>query len=334
MSARLRYSVLGLLLYLPLGLATGAASFTNRKLGLPSAVALQQRVWTNFHQRGAGANDPGWLERTNSGRILMPAVMAGLASAGVDWPYAFALTRLGTIVAAYAIFHWYLSGWFPFHLAVAGTLFVAATIPLTFNNWFEVPTDFPEIATFALGMSFIRDHRIGPLCLVIFMGTLNKETTIFLPLIFLACHVDTKRPRSTWMATLLTGLAWLVPYAALRWWTGAPLLGLYGLTIDHNVVGLSHCFVNWNPYNNYLFYLWLFGGFWLFPVLAYRRLPSILRRALLTTPAFLVVFVAFGGYLDEPRAIVSLYALLVPAGLFALAPASARGAAPVPPDAL
>ncbi|HEY7410880.1 MAG TPA: hypothetical protein VII13_09075, partial [Vicinamibacteria bacterium] len=69
-------------------------------------------------------------------------------------------------------------------------------------------------------------------------------------------------------------------------------------------------------------------------VLAYRRLPSILRRALLTTPAFLVVFVAFGGYLDEPRAIVSLYALLVPAGLFALAPASARGAAPVPPDAL
>ena len=95
-------------------------------------------------------------------------------------------------------------------------------------------------------------------------------------------------------------------------------MGVYGDSIYHNSHGLAAFLTNFNPYNNYLFCLYLFGPLWVLPFVYWRRQPRFLKRALLSLPVFLAVYGFLGGFLDEPREIINLYPLLVPAGLFAI----------------
>jgi len=81
---------------------------------------------------------------------------------------------------------------------------------------------------------------------------------------------------------------------------------------------LSCFFENLNPYNFFLYYFYLFGIFWVLPLVRWRRQPPFLRRALLSLPVFIIIYLFFGGILSEPREIVNLYPLLIPAGIFAL----------------
>jgi hypothetical protein len=305
--------------YLCLSLLTGAVSFNSQHYTSERGPQLQQQVWINFPNRGATADHSDIVYRANSTRILIPALIAAVVRlTGISWEYAFSLLRLVFIGLVYVSFHWYLRGWFPSPLAMVGTLFVAATVPLSFNNWFEIPTDFPEVLTYTLGLWSIREQRYGLFYLVVTVGTLNRETTAFLPLILLLCRLDRGCAWRVVPSVTVAGLAWLVPLAGARWWMRIGWRGAYGDSWAHNMKGLSHLFTNWNPYNNFLFYFYLFGAFWLLPFLSWRRQPLFLRRALLSLPAFLVIYLFFGGFMNEPREIVNLYPLLVPAGLFAL----------------
>ncbi len=308
--------------YLGLALLTGSVSFYCRPLRINEAAAFQKRIWDNIGIQGeAGRLDPVKdLEyRSNASRVLMPAVMAGLVKVPpLNWDRAFSLSRLVLIALTYLAFHCYLRGWFAPAGAMAGTLFVAATVPLTFNNWYEFPTDFPEILTYTLGLWCIRERRLVALGVTIFLGTLNRETAMFLPLIFLFTRFGEVRPARLSVEVLLVGLTWLVPFAFLRWWTGIGFRQPYANSTAHNLPGLMHFFLNYNLFNNYLFYFYLYGVFWVLPFASWSRQPQFLRRALLSVLAFVVVYVFFGGFLNEPREIVNLYPLLVPAGLFGI----------------
>jgi hypothetical protein len=249
----------------------------------------------------------------------MPGIIGAVASATrLSWPFSFSLVRLISIFVAFLAFYLYLKGWFSDTIAIVGTLIVAATVPLTFNNFFEYPTDFPELLVFTMGLWCIRERRDWLLCAVIAIGTLNRETTVFLPLILLLSRFDKNAIRVTLLKAATAGMSWLVPLACLRWWTGIGLMGVYGDSIYHNFHGLAAFFTNFNPYNNYLFYLYLFGPLWLLPFIYWRRQPQFLKEALMSLPAFLIVYLFLGGFLDEPREIINLYPLLVPAGLFAI----------------
>jgi len=197
-------------------------------------------------------------------------------------------------------------------------LFLSATIPLTFNSWFEIPTDFPEIISFSLGLMCVLEGRYWWLCLVILIGTFNRETACFLPLMLLFVAWP---KRLSWLFLLRiasAGFCWLIPVAFLRWWMGIGERWLLYGSLSHNLPGLAKFFSNVNPYNNYLFYLYLFGVLWVTPPLFWNSQPPKLRRALLTVPIITFVYLFAGGFLDEPREIVPLYVLLTPAGLYAL----------------
>ena len=308
-----------LLFYLSLAILTGVVSQQRRVHDIDYSADYQKRIWITFGTQGEAGRSEDQVFRCNSTRIFIPALVAGTVKiTGLSWAWAFSLVRLVTILLAYLAFHWYLRGWFSSSLAVLGTLFVAATIHLTFNNWWELPTEFPELLIFTLGLWCIRERRHGLLCVFIALGTLNRETTAFLPLILLLCSFDRKSLWS-WMPKVATaGFSWLVPLAGIRMWSGIGWRGSYGDSLSHNLEGLSNFMNNLNPYNHYLFYLYLFGIFWILPFTRWNRQPAFLRRALLSVPVFLVVYIFFGGYLDEPREIINLYPLLVPAGLFAL----------------
>jgi hypothetical protein len=302
--------------YAGLALVTGAVSWNTRYAEFGRAIDLQRDAWRVFETRGASSDLNGTLTGLYATRILLPAIIEGITRlTGLSWQYAFVLVRLLSILATYLVFHWYLRGWFPTATTLLGTTFVAATMPLTFVQLFEIPTDFPEILTYTLGLWCIRERRDFLLCVVILLGTLNRETTLFLPLIQLLCRVERGRfPIST---VSLSAASWLLPVVLVRWWVGPGWMGLYTLTQGHNVPGIARLFQNFNAYNNYLFYLYLFGVLWILPLASWRWQPLFLRRALLSIPAFLVTYLFFG-HLNEPREIVNLYPLLVPAGLCAL----------------
>ena len=236
-----------------------------------------------------------------------------------------------TIFAAYLAFHLYNTRWFSPAICLSASLFMMATLPLTFNTVFESPTDFVEILVYTLGLWCIRDRREGLLFLVIFVGTLSRETTFFLPLILLICGIGRQPILHVIRTVILAGLSWLIPFGTLRWWTGLNFQYNHGNSLEHNVAGIKLFLGNLNPYNHYLYYFYLFGIFWVLPFLFRRRLPSFLNRAILSVPAFLFVYLFCGGFMNEPREIVNLYPLLVPAGIFAL---SGESSLPAPSQPL
>jgi len=304
-------------LCLHLALVTGAVSFFARQKPVDEAASLQQKVWLAFKDRNLQPSEEH-LVFVNGARILMPALMAAVAGfTGIAWPQAFSLIRLLSIICAYCIFYIYLSRYFSAHESLLGLLFLAATIPLTFNNQFEIPTEFPEIIVFSLGLMCILDGRDWLLCLVILVGAFNRETTCFLPLILLFVRWTKPLSWSIVLRIAVAGFSWLVPLIFLRWWLGIGWRWQHSDSLAHNLPGLARFFSNFNPYNNYLFYLYLFGILWAAPLLFWSSQPPKLRRALLTVPIITAVYLFGGGFMDEPREIVPLYALLVPAGLYA-----------------
>jgi len=313
-----RQKVLFSALCLQLALVTGAVSFFSRPRPVTEAAAAQRDAWISFKGRQLEPNS-GPLTLLYTQRILMPALIASAVRiTGMSWPQAFSLVRFLSILCTYYIFFICLSRYFSDFESLMGLLFLAATIPLTFNSWFEIPTDFPEIIIFSLGLMCVLEGRYWWLCLVILIGTFNRETACFLPLMLL--FVEWKK-RLSWLFLLRiasAGFCWLIPVAFLRWWMGIGERWLLYDSLSHNVPGLAKFFSNFNPYNNYLFYLYLFGVLWVTPPLFWNSQPPKLRRALLTVPIITFVYLFAGGFLDEPREIVPLYVLLTPAGLYAL----------------
>jgi hypothetical protein len=117
-----------------------------------------------------------------------------------------------------------------------------------------------------------------------------------------------------------TGFAWFLPLVFLRWRVGAFEAHGYGQGLQHNSTGLYQLIINPHPYNNYLFWIYLFGAFWVLPYLKWKSQPQFFKRLLISLPIVLAVYLVVGAYLDEPRELVNLYPLVVPAGLFALFP--------------
>ncbi len=310
-----------LAVYLFLAVITGWLSFYPRPLRGEPAAAFQQQIWERLPDREASAHEGYSLEKVNASRVLFPALMQLPRKLGFPGEKAFALLRLVTIFAAYALFHRYLRLWFSEELAFCGTLFVAATVPLTFNNLLELPTDFPELLLFTLGLWAIHQRRYLLLYPVVVLGTLNRESAAVLPFFLLFTTFDT-RHRDWLIPVLLAGLCWLIPLVLLRLWTTGTLQSPHMGSVSHNLPGLLEFVSNPNPYNNYLFWLYLFGAFWVLPFLAWKQQPVFFRRLLLSVPIFLLVYSLGGGYYDEPRELVNLYPLLVPSGLIALFPSA------------
>jgi hypothetical protein len=220
--------------------------------------------------------------------------------------------------AAYAAFVWYLSRLLPGSYALLGLLFVGATIGLTTScGLYEIPTDFPELFFYSLGLICILERRDALLCLVVLVATLNRETACFLPFILFCVRWSWPPSRRMLAAVAAATLCWLVPVVALRYWWMPLGWPHYGDSVSHNIAGLRHFFENLNPFNNYLFYLYLFGVAYALPFAYWSVQPPAMRRVLLSTPPILAIYLVVG-YMNEPREIIVLYPLLVPGSLFAL----------------
>jgi hypothetical protein len=302
-------------------LMTAATSFGARPVAVRAAAEIHHRAWELFVQRGR-SEDPSLRDDINvQGYARRPLMLAAVhvvsEVTGASWPWAFAAVRLGSIAAAYVLLRRLFRLWLDERATLAGCLFVAAALTFVGNNW-EILSSVPELGLFAAAVHALCVGRPLGVTLLVLLGSLNRETMAFMVALAAADAVMGTRRRASVWATAGSVAAWLAALAAIHWWL-FPLSFLepFAHQVEHNLGGLARLAVSPHPYNYYLFPLYLLGPFWILPALRWRALPPCLRACALIAPLFLVVVLVLGDF-NEPRQLLLLLPVMVPAGLIAL----------------
>lgn len=218
--------------------------------------------------------------------------------------------------ASFAIFYAYLRTWFPMAGAIAGTALVAAGLPLTFTNSWAHPDHVAELALFTLGCLTIARGMDVAFGVTLAFATLNRETAVFLVLLYLVAAPLT---RTRLLKTIAFGAIWAAIFIGLRLWLGLEHYDYWQLTRNIGFLGLLPS--AYDPY--YRAYAWfvlfLFGPLLIVALRALRDQPLFIRRALWVVPAILLVGFTISSII-ETRIFTPLFPLIVPAAVAGFSP--------------
>ena len=211
--------------------------------------------------------------------------------------------------------------WFPTEPALVGVLFVAATLPIAMRPNEYAPYSFlePTFVSLAL-LCIVRDRRLW-LALVVAMAAVNRETGVFLVLLYAVARPLNKQRLIT---TLAYAAIWLAVFIAVRLYAGDA--GRYW-TVD-KVFRSNLSQLRLTVFNVAA----LLGVFWWFAAAGFRRAPPFVQRVASVIPAYVAV-VAVWGIWWEVRLLLPLMPLLLPLALSFLF-TSASGARDDPSVAL
>lgn len=217
-------------------------------------------------------------------------------------------------------------------LATQETALFAAALAVAFVPWgflsvgyrVSYPYDLPALFFSAAGLAAIVSRRFAWLVVAVAIGTLNKETTIFLlPAYVFAEWRTTERRQLLVRGAVLAG-AFVAAYAIPRYLlqSAHPMI----VTVEANVgdggtrlwANLDHLF---GEPGGFVESVWWVALLHVPPLLFWRRLPRPLRAAYLATPFFVVPMFFFANVFE-----LRLYNELIPLG--AMSCAAALAAAP------
>lgn len=260
-------------------------------------------------------------------RVLVPWVTEALVS-----PLSFFAPREQVFLGVYALhetfalvlmllslYAWCRRFYEPF-VALVGCLFVGVTAPMALKDHYFHPWSLLEPGLWTLGLLLIMRERLWALLGVTFLATLNRETGIFLPLLWGAIKVwDGKgwhrKNGWTFLALLVVSLMTLLGVGWVQG-SGDPL-HTPGELFLRNVSGpnLGRALLNGTLF---------LGAFWLFAVRGYRNSPEEIRRSAWVIPLYLLVVLVWGVWY-EVRLLMPLYPILVPMALAIFQPRRMAG---------
>jgi hypothetical protein len=256
-------------------------------------------------------------------RVLVPFTGEALTrSFSVVLPHkeAFLLSYLiydflAIFILLYLLFIW-SSIWFSREQALIGVLFVAGTMPIALQDHFFQPWSLLEVGLFTAALLAIHSKRYWLLAAIVVLASLNRETAVLIPLVFLLASLDQARflkpgSRIEWKPVVQAGgllLLWAAVFLGIRYFQGSTA---HTATIREVLAkntterGLFYTFVNGGLF---------LGGFWVFAVLGFRYAPRLIRRITWIVPLYLVTVLVWGVWY-EVRLLMPLYPVLVPLGL-------------------
>lgn len=219
-----------------------------------------------------------------------------------------ALVTGGTLLC----FDRYLRTWFSNAAAAAGALCLAAIIPFTYYAVIQEsdPINLLVFVAAFWALAHKRDRLLLPLVLV---GTVNRETTALIPVVYLAARW---RRALAWRALLraaLLGAAWILVYGAIL-----AAYGRRGYITDE--VKLSQNLASWGPT---ILVILMFGVMWILPFVAARRSPRLLRRALWLLPPYVLLHYVVA-LVQEVRLFLPFAPVLIPLSWWSLFPEALR----------
>lgn len=248
-------------------------------------------------------------------RVLQPMLVElGLRALGFppgdrEFLALYAAIRVLCTWVLFVSFFAFLRRWFPPDRSALGTMIVAVLIPFTYRKYGFQPSSIMELACFALALNLIAGRRGFWLTLVTLVGTLNRETMIFVPFLYLLWWWP--RLEKTDYVNIAAGVAaWAAPFFVTRaLWPTLTNLTLVGPSISHNItdmlgnVDVALMIVPWVTIS-------LFARY---------RAPSPFRRTLWFYAAWVPVHFVFSLW-DEVRYYLPPLLLTVPGMLSALFP--------------
>jgi len=300
-----RQDRLALLLYVGVAIAVGFVDFRVRP-GNQQAIPVTEYI-------------PGVLNGTYGApanyRVLAPYVIDLFTrTTGLDPLVAFVISRLLFIYAALVALHAYTRHWYSASASLAGTLGVAALLPLTCTNGWANPDSFPELLLFTLGCLLIARRQDILFLLVLVLATLNRETAAFLVVLWGAYRLPGRWSRGD--VARLGGYAatWLAIYAGLRVVRGFQSYDLW--MFRQNLEAFRPVPPGYDPYRR------VFGYFWLV-LLAVPTWLAVRASRTTGTPVFIACAVKVAGLVVvvcfllskviEARIFVPMFPLLLPA---------------------
>jgi hypothetical protein len=300
-----------------------------RQVGSPYAL---ERI--ELHERILG----GAAESPYRYRVLVPCLAEGLTRAlsaalpgGKAFLLSYALLDLAAILLLLGALYRYLRAWFTSDQALIGVLFAAATMPMALRDHYYQPWSVLEAGLFAAGLLCIRDRLYVLLALIVALASFNRETAVFIPLAFLVCAIgengtnagngesgahgasgagdahDISRRKLILLFAAYVAI-WGAVFFGLRWFFGeGPRVVSARELLARNTIRPA-------LFRTSVHLALIFGAFWVFAALGFRRSPAFVKRTVLLAPAYLVA-IALWGVWYEVRLLMPLYAIVVPLGL-------------------
>ncbi len=236
---------------------------------------------------------------------------------------AYILQRWAFTLLGFVCFHFYLRKWFSVAVSFAGVLFLAAILPLSYQE--DLQESSPLLfLTFTAGLWAIRDRNTIATLLIYLVGGLNNETMLILPLVYFFYNYKSRRIDDLLVLcrdTFLTSLPLLLTVGPIRYMTrDRPHLGNV-LLLPENLDGILDQFTHTSGFRlfgaTYFFVFFLFGMFWIYAFIQYRKQPLFLRRASLMIPFFIAAHL-ITGVISEVRQMLPLSGIVIPMALYTL----------------
>lgn len=257
-------------------------------------------------------------------RILMPFCAEFIHQIfNLSIPDTYYFLRIITTFLVLSLFHIYLKKWFDTSKAIIGTLYLVAALPLSYMSW-PYPSDMVDVIIFILGFIVIRDNKDNWLYPLLILGALNRESIVFLILVYFVYHIGQIHFRKLVLRTVSYIVTFSIIVFGLYWRYG-PLPNF----IDNKVHFITYPMYefNLNMYSNLfksfslthpaLFIFLIFGFFWILAFLNMNKKPEFLVKSVWIIPIYLIVYFFVGSF-AETRLFLPLFLLLIPSGLFSL----------------
>jgi len=258
-------------------------------------------------------------------QFYVPEALRHLLRLSIE--HAYLLQRWLFVFLAFMLFHKYLRKWFDAQTSFAGVVFLAAIMPLSYFNHLQESAPLLMV-TFLLGLWAIRENKIGFLLLVFFVGGLNNETMLALPLVYFFYHFKSWKFMELARLsgrTILVSLPLLLTVGPIRYFNRYRPHGANIWQLPYNLQGIARDFsgiASWPNFlnihgNAYLYIFIIFNVFWVYAFIKYKDLPLFLRRAALMIPFFIIAHM-LTGIIMEVRQMIPLSFIIIPMALFFL----------------
>lgn len=245
-------------------------------------------------------------------RVLIPLVAEGtfrvlrtFADSKSAFLAAYGFLDLLCITAMLLLLYKYLRIWFDTNSALIAVLFVGGTMPITFKDHHFQPWSLLEPALFTAGLIAVYSDRYLPLLGLTVVAALNRETAIYIPLMYLVYRGLSEARRYRMEVLFLTGSC-IVVLVGLRLLLGyAPHVISFQEALIASVKKIGSTIVNWAVF---------LGAFWLFAYRGVSHAPPFVRRTAWIVPLYIPA-VLLGGIWYETRLLMPLYPFLTPLAL-------------------
>ena len=250
-------------------------------------------------------------------RPLAPWLMQAFANlSGLSPMAAFEILRYAGILGALAAFHALLRVWYSSGACIGATMTMAALLPFSMTNSWPVPGTYLELALFSLGALAVVRRADGWFALILAVSSLNRETSVFLLLLWVADRARTSTVGQWMPRGAMLGAVWLAGAAGVRLAWGLKPYKVF--VFGQNLVYLNVFDGTIDPR------LRLFAWFWLV-MLAVPVYLAVRGLRAAGAPAFagpsLLVGLAYVGLclvaasIVEPRVLLPALPLIAPAAM-------------------